>query len=285
VQLVLPGEAHRPEELGAVAVDDLLALARRRLGHHRRPVPARVVLGDRQGRVVGEHPRPLDRQVHVGRLVLDRLERADRDAELMALLHVRHHQVEDPAAGADRGHRQPHQGQIGHARHQAGVPGAGRGHVGDVQPQVERVQPLGRHLGPAHHHDPVAGQQRHLVGPVRVEDESPGPVEHPGPRPLGQPPRQRREPGGGGEERGRVGDVAELVEHDRQLDRRGLQPAEGGVGRPELVGGQRAGLGQGLADRLPEQQLILVELELHGQPPGRDARRGICRPSRRENLP
>ena len=74
MQLVLPGEAHRAEELGAVAVDDLLALAGRGLGHHRGPMPARVVLGDRQRRVVGEHPGPLDRQVHVGRLVLDGLE-------------------------------------------------------------------------------------------------------------------------------------------------------------------------------------------------------------------
>ena len=150
----------------------------------------------------------------------------------MALLHVRHHQVEDAAAGADGGDRQAHQGEVGDARHQADAarpdrrqrraPGIARAHMGHVQPLVERVEPLRRHRGAAHDHDPVAGEQRHLVGPVSVEDEPPGAVEHPGARALRQPPGQRSEPGGGGEERGGVGDVAELVEHDGQLDRRGL---------------------------------------------------------------
>jgi hypothetical protein len=91
VQLVFPGEAHRAEQLEAVGEDNLLALARRRLGHVGRPGPVSVVLRDRQRAVVGQRAGPLDRDVHVGGLVLDRLEGADRDAELVPLPHVRDH--------------------------------------------------------------------------------------------------------------------------------------------------------------------------------------------------
>ena len=121
-------------------------------------------------------------------------------------------------------------------------------------------------LRAAHHPDALAGKQGHLIGPVGVQDEPPGAVEHAGPGALRQPPGERREPRGAGEEGRGVGDVTELIEHDRQLDRRGFQPAELGVGRPELLFRQRPRLGQGLADRLLKQPLVLVELELHARP-------------------
>ena len=55
----------------------------------------------RHRRVVHRGGRPLERERHVGELVLDRLERADRHVELLALLRVRERHVEDPARGAD----------------------------------------------------------------------------------------------------------------------------------------------------------------------------------------
>ena len=62
---------------------------------------ARVVLGDRERGEVAGRPGPLERDQHVGELVLDRLERADRHAELLALLRVLERDVEDRLRGAD----------------------------------------------------------------------------------------------------------------------------------------------------------------------------------------
>ena len=62
---------------------------------------AGVVLGDRERREVTVRPGPLERDDHVGELVLDGLERADRHAELLALLGVLEGDVEDRLRGAD----------------------------------------------------------------------------------------------------------------------------------------------------------------------------------------
>ena len=74
---------------------------------------------------------------------------------------------------------------------------------------------------------------------VSVENELSGSVADTCSRAVWQPSRERSEPGGRGEERGRIGDVSEFLKHDGQLDRRGLQPAQVQVGGPELFGGQR----------------------------------------------
>ena len=78
---------------------------------------------------------PLDGDVHVRGLVLDRLEGADRHAELDPLLHVRDDEVEDAAAASDGGDRQAHQGHIrdsGYRKH----------YLGDADPRDPRVSPL-----------------------------------------------------------------------------------------------------------------------------------------------
>ncbi len=262
LQLVLPGEAHAAEKLEAVAKDDLLAFPGGGLGHPGRLAAARVVLGDGQRGEIGQRPGPLDRDVHVRGLVLDRLEGTDRHAELDPLLHVRDGQVQDAPAAPDGGDRQAHQGQVGDTRHQVW-----RVNVSYMQGRVEGGDRFGAHLRAADHHHATAGDQRDLVRPVGIQDKPPGAVEHPGARARGQPAGQRREPGGRGEERSRVGDVPEFLKHDGQLHRRSLQPAQIQVGGPELFGGQRPRLGHGLADHLLEQPLVLVELKLHGQPP------------------
>jgi hypothetical protein len=142
--------------------------------------------------------------------VLDRLERPDRHAELVVLLHVFHGDVEDPAAGADRGGREAGQGQVGDPPDQArdagtaaclvsagtagscfagagagadaGVGIAGSRDVRDVPPLVERAGPLGGDLCGRDDPDAVIGQERDLAGPVRVEDILARAVEHAGAR-------------------------------------------------------------------------------------------------------
>ena len=59
-------------------------------------------------RVLHRRGRALERERHVGELVLDRLERADRPVELLALLRVRERHVEDAARGADHLGRDRH---------------------------------------------------------------------------------------------------------------------------------------------------------------------------------
>ena len=71
------------------------------LGHRGGQRSALVVLGDRERGEVGGGAGPLERDQHVGELVLDRLERADGHAELLALLGVVERHVEDRLAGAD----------------------------------------------------------------------------------------------------------------------------------------------------------------------------------------
>ena len=65
----------------------------------------RVAVGvagvDGHRRVLHGRGRAFERERHVGELVLDRLERADRHVELLAFLRVGERHVEDAARGAD----------------------------------------------------------------------------------------------------------------------------------------------------------------------------------------
>ena len=81
---MLPRVADAAEDLDALLGDEALAVAGRGLGHRRGERPTVVVLRDgRRGEVAGR-PGPLEGDEHVGELVLDRLERPDRHAELLA---------------------------------------------------------------------------------------------------------------------------------------------------------------------------------------------------------
>jgi hypothetical protein len=101
VQVVLPGEADAAVELKALFDDEALALAGLDLGERRRLGAARIVLDERERRVVAECSCALDCQVHVREPVLQRLERADRAVVLLAQLRVLERQLEDAPAGAD----------------------------------------------------------------------------------------------------------------------------------------------------------------------------------------
>src|ERR1700735_1987251 len=59
LQIVLPGEAHRTEQLQTVAEYQRLAFARTSFRHCGGQPPARVVPGDRQRGVVGKRTCPL----------------------------------------------------------------------------------------------------------------------------------------------------------------------------------------------------------------------------------
>ena len=69
--------------------------------------PVRRVLVDGGDGEVAERAGPLDGEEHVAHFVLDRLEGADGDAELLALLDVGQQQLEEGVAGADRLEREP----------------------------------------------------------------------------------------------------------------------------------------------------------------------------------
>ena len=65
--------------------------------------PGAVFVGgvDRHRGVVHRGGRAFERERHVGELVLDRLERADRHVELLAFLRVLERHLEDVASHAD----------------------------------------------------------------------------------------------------------------------------------------------------------------------------------------
>ena len=72
----------------AMAEHERLALARRGFRHRRRQSSPGVVGGDRQRGEVRQRAGPLESYMHVGHLVLDRLERTDGHTELMAIPDV-----------------------------------------------------------------------------------------------------------------------------------------------------------------------------------------------------
>ena len=108
LHVVLPRVADAAVDLDALLGEQALAVAGGGLGHRRRARAAGIVLGDRERREVAERPGALERDHHVGELVLDRLERPDRHAELLALLGVLERGVEDRLRGADHLERDGH---------------------------------------------------------------------------------------------------------------------------------------------------------------------------------
>lgn len=212
---------------------------------------------------MGEHAGAFDRHVHVGGLVLDGLEGAQRPAELHPLLHVHEGEIEDASAGTDSGGGEPGEGQVRHPGDEFTL----AFDTGHMQVGVEDGDPLGGQVGAAYDGDAGRGEQRDLVGAVGVEDMAADAVEHRGAAALGKTPGQRGEPGGGGQERRRVGDVAELLKDQGEFERGRLQPAEPQIRVPLLVLGPAAHLGDRLAHRTPKQPLLLVEFELHARPP------------------
>jgi hypothetical protein len=73
--------------------------------------------------VVGERPRRLDLRRHLGELVADRLEAADRPPERLALLRVVERHLEHPLHPPYRGqrHQQPLPCEVGHDQVEAAV--------------------------------------------------------------------------------------------------------------------------------------------------------------------
>src|SRR2546426_7727263 len=101
VQIVLPGEPDTAVHLDRLAADTARGVADVRLGDRRREV---VVLGLRVERprgIVDGRVRVLDLQEHLGALVTDRLEGADRLPELLAHFRIADGHVEAPAGGAE----------------------------------------------------------------------------------------------------------------------------------------------------------------------------------------
>src|ERR1700722_2479246 len=107
VTVVLPRETDAAEGLDRFATDEALAVVGGRLGHGDSGGPVRRVLADGRDGEVAERTGPLDGEEHVAHFVLDRLEGADGDAELLALLDVGQQQLEESVAGADRLEREP----------------------------------------------------------------------------------------------------------------------------------------------------------------------------------
>ena len=111
--------------------------------------PGRRVLVDGGDGEVAQGAGPLEGEEHVAHLVLDRLERTDGDAELLALLDVGQQQLEEGVAGADRLERQP-DGRLleGAARSRAWRPRS-RAHRGRGRRRDEDVVERGRGKGAA----------------------------------------------------------------------------------------------------------------------------------------
>jgi len=105
--VVLPGEADATEGLDRFAPDEALAVVGSSLGHGDGGGAVRRVLVDGGDGEIAEGTGPLDGEEHVAHFVLDRLEGADGDAELLALLDVGQQQLEEGVAGADRLEGQP----------------------------------------------------------------------------------------------------------------------------------------------------------------------------------
>jgi hypothetical protein len=124
VGVVLVGEPDPPEHLDAGLGDRYRALEGDRRGDVGRERPLLVVSKGHRGDVPGSGGHRLRRLEHLGTQVLDRLEAADRLAELLAHLGVVDGDVEAPAGdpgrlgGRERDRGPAHQvsGQAGHGR-------------------------------------------------------------------------------------------------------------------------------------------------------------------------
>src|ERR1700722_1863223 len=151
VAVVLPGEADATEGLDRFAPDEALAVVGSSLGHGDGGGAVRRVLVDGGDGEIAEGTGPLDGEEHVAHFVLDRLEGADGDAELLALLDVGQQQLEEGVAGADRLEREPDRRLL---------EGAGDSHCGG--PAARRTQ--GAVVG-----DEDALERGVGEGPARIE--------------------------------------------------------------------------------------------------------------------
>src|SRR5262249_47443490 len=120
LHVALPREAHAAVDLDAVAADDALAIARRRLRHRRPERPPPILLADRPRGEVPRSARLLDLHEHVGALVLDRLERADRLIELAPVLRVLDRDLEQALARSDTLECRRHRGALERAAQRPG---------------------------------------------------------------------------------------------------------------------------------------------------------------------
>ena len=116
--------------------------------------PVRRVLVDGGDGEVAEGAGPLDGEEHVAHLVLDGLEGADGDAELLAVLDVGQHQLEERVAGADGLEREPDASPPGgHGRSRAWRPRSrarrGRGRRGRGRGRAWRWRGVGSHRASA----------------------------------------------------------------------------------------------------------------------------------------
>ncbi len=182
--------------------------------------------------------------MHVGRLVLDRLERSDRHPELVAAAHVVEDQVQNALARTDHRHRHAHQGDVmrpfGVDLDAGGIghPQSAECQVGDVQDGVEHGAASpgklpARFIGVDDEHRGI-GHHRQPLGAIAVQYVPRGAVQHPllavavngdpavdggagclGVKPVGG---QRRKLGHGRQKRGGISGASQLFEHDGQLD-------------------------------------------------------------------
>src|SRR5262245_36168472 len=119
--IVFPREADAAEDLdrlGRAVVVGLAAIGLRERGRDRE---IRSVLRRGARRVVGRRTRGLDAHHHVGALVFDRLERADRASELLPLLRVRDREIEAALRAADRLGRERDRAEVERAAQRRGA--------------------------------------------------------------------------------------------------------------------------------------------------------------------
>src|SRR5438034_301564 len=301
VQVVFPGEADAAVHLDGVAADLARGVADVRLRHRGRERAVLGAAGERPRCVVGRRVRVLDLQQHLGALVADRLEGADRLAELLAHLRVLHGHVQAPARGAQHlgggadgaALEQERQG----VRRQLRLGGDGRAverHLRDPRARVQGGQAVravgARRRGLHHvHRRRRAAERGHQddVGDVRPRhelldaaqrdlsaallgarlDRLRAPIE----RPLHQRHRRPRAAAGdGGQPAALLGGAAEAVDghgrqHGRQIRRRARGAPELFLedGRLHEAEGAAAGvLGQGQAEPAELRHLLPQRLAL-----------------------
>src|SRR6185437_1997369 len=103
LHLVVVDEAHAAVHLNGVPRHSRHCFAQVCLGVTGQP--PELVLAVKRGRFVGEVAARLQSDVHIRALVLQRLERSDRLAELDTILRIRNRQLQRSRAGAEQHER------------------------------------------------------------------------------------------------------------------------------------------------------------------------------------
>ena len=112
MEFVLPRVADPTKELEAISNTALLTLARPSLGHRGGDDPSIIIRIKHQGGEVDQRPGPFDQAIHVGHLVLDRLERPDGHTKLLSFSGVVEVQLENPLACSQRRGSRPDGGLL-----------------------------------------------------------------------------------------------------------------------------------------------------------------------------